>query len=468
MRKNGFEFKPFSEKQLDVILNADAFINILEGAVRSGKTIASNVRWINFIAASPHDKFLMSGESTDSLYRNVIDDIIKIVGEDNARYLDSAKGGAQLIFNFDGQEKICYCRGASKSNDEGKIRGITIGGWYADEITLHHSDFIKQAIARMSLEGAIALWTTNPDSPYHKIKTDYIDKANEKGFKHWKFNLNDNAALSERYKKNLKKSYSGIFYDRFIKGLWVLAEGVIYDMFNRKKHVVESKKREYTSKVVAVDYGTQNPTAFGKFEKIKGLDKWYKTEEYHHSGRETGVQKTDEEYADDMENFLYGELMDEYTHIKAKLKVATVKLRKHPKSDIHRQAVISLRKEYRIIESKYLEAKRTKIIIDPSAASFIVALKKRGLKVVKADNDVKNGIRRVATAISNGQLLICNCCKETIKEFGVYIWDEKASLKGEDKPIKENDHHMDLIRYFVNTVLFNKNIRENLSRKGVK
>lgn len=463
-----FKFKPFSRKQLDVILNANAFINILEGAVRSGKTIAANVRWINFVTESTHKEFLMSGESTDSLYRNVIKDIIKIVGEKNARYIKSGEGGAQLIFNFDGVKKICYCRGAAKANDEGKIRGMTIGGWYADEITLHHGTFIKQAINRMSLDGACALWTTNPDSPFHDVKVEYIDKAEEKGYKHWKFNLDDNNAISEEYKNNLKRSYSGIFYDRFIKGLWVLAKGVIYDMFDRKKHVVKNKEREYTSRVVAVDYGTQNPTAFGMFEKIKGLDKWYKTQEYHHSGRETGIQKTDEEYADEMEKFLYGDLEAEYKHIKAKLKVATVKLRKHPKSDIHRQAVISLRKEYNEIEKDYLEAKRTKIIIDPSAASFIVALKKRGLRVVKADNDVKNGIRRVATALSNEQLIICDSCPKTIKEFGVYIWDEKASLKGEDKPIKENDHHMDLIRYFINTVLFNKNIRKNLSRKGAK
>lgn len=463
-----FEFKPFSKKQLDVISNANAFINILEGAVRSGKTIAANVRWITHVAQSPHNEFLMSGESTDSLYRNVLKDIIAILGENNARYIKSGEGGAQLILNFNGQEKICYCRGAAKANDEGKIRGMTIGGWYADEITLHHQAFIKQAIARMSLEGSIALWTTNPDSPYNQIKLEYIDKAEEKNYRHWKFNLDDNNAISETYKENLRKSYSGVFYDRFIKGLWVLAEGVIYSMFNEDKHVVEDIEREYSERVIAVDYGTQNPTAFGIFRKIKGLDKWYKAKEYHHSGRESGIQKTDEEYAGEMEKFLFEGVKDELETAEEKLKAAVKLMRKNKNSEIHRKMVVNLRKELRCLEHKYENLRKTKIIIDPSAASFIAALKKRGLRVIKANNDVVNGIRRVSTAIKNGRLFICKSCKETIKEFGVYVWDEKAQLKGEDKPVKENDHHMDLIRYFVNTVLFNKNNRENLSRKGAR
>lgn len=400
----------FSEKQKDVIRKTIkgelGFINVLEGSVRSGKTFITNLAWTLFILNSPHDTFLMSGESTDSLYRNVIDDVVFILGQDKAKYQDSAKGGAQLIIKHNGRKKICYCRGGSKSNDEGKIRGMTVAGWYADEITLHHKDFVKQAISRMSLEGAKAIWTTNPDSPFHYIKTDYIDQANEKGYGHWHFNLDDNLSLSEEYKENIKKAYSGLFYDRFIKGLWVLSDGLIYDMFNKDIHIVKTEDREYTKKYVAVDYGTQNPTTFGMFGKDK-KGQWYKIKEYHHSGRTSLKQKTNEEYANDLLEFIEDD-------------------------------------------------KSIQVIVDPSASSFILSLKNRGIRVKKAKNDVLEGIRNVGSALSNKEILFNDCNIETFKEFETYIWDEKASLKGEDKPVKENDHHMDNLRYFVNTVLKKK------------
>lgn len=400
----------YSEKQKDVIYktinNQLGFINILEGSVRSGKTFIANLAWVLFILNSPHNIFLMSGESTDSLYRNVIGGIISILGTSRAIYQDSAKGGAQLVINYNGEKKICYCRGGSKANDEGKIRGITIGGWLADEITLHHETFVKQALSRMSLDGAKALWTTNPDNPYHYIKSEYIDKAIKNKYSHWHFTLDDNLSLSEDYKKNIKSAYSGLFYDRFIKGLWVLSDGIIYDMFNKDLHIVKTEERQYKQQYVSIDYGTQNPTVFGLYGQDVS-NQWYKIKEYHHSGREQKRQKTDSEYADDLERFV------EY------------------KKDIL-------------------------IIIDPSAASFIAELKKRGFRIKRAKNDVLEGIRNVGNALKNRLILFNDCNIETFKEFETYIWDEKASIKGEDKPIKENDHHMDELRYFVNTILFKK------------
>ena len=396
----------YSDKQKDVLRavtkNKLGFINILDGSVRSGKTFISNLAWCIFVLESPHDTFLMSGESTDSLYRNVIADVIQILGTKRATYKDSAKGGAQLEIIYNGQTKICYCRGGSKSNDEGKIRGITIGGWYADEITLHHKDFIKQAIARMSLKGAKALWTTNPDSPYHPIKVEYIDKCDANGYRRWHFILEDNLTLGDEYKENIKKAYSGLFYDRFIKGLWVLAQGIIYDMFSRENNVVPTVYRAYTKRYVSIDYGTQNPTTFGMYS-LWGKQ-WYKEKEYHHSGREERLQKTDEEYANDLEKFVDND-------------------------------------------------KNIEIIVDPSAASFIAVLRQRKFKVRKANNDVLNGILNTSTVIKNKTILFNDCNIRTFKEFETYIWDDKATLKGEDKPVKENDHHMDNLRYFVNTIL---------------
>lgn len=401
----------YSDKQRNVInktlKNKLGFINILEGSVRSGKTFIVNLAWTLFILNSPHNVFLMSGESTDSLYRNVIGDMIFILGRNRAVYQDSAKGGAQLVIHCNGETKVCYCRGGSKANDEGKIRGITIGGWMADEITLHHESFVKQALSRMSLEGAKAFWTTNPDSPYHYIKTEYIDKAQEKRYCHWHFNLDDNLVLSEEYKKNIKNAYAGVFYKRFILGLWVLSEGVIYDMFSKDKHSVPTIDRKYTQIYISIDYGTQNPTTFGMYGK-DDTGQWYKIKEYHHSGREEKLQKTDVEYADDLEKFMDHD-------------------------------------------------KNITVIVDPSAASFIAELRKRVIKVRKAKNDVLEGIRNVGNALKNRLILFNDCNIETFKEFETYIWDEKASLKGEDKPVKENDHHMDNLRYFVNTILFKNN-----------
>lgn len=395
----------YSEKQKDVIEktvnNELGFINILEGSVRSGKTFISNLAWIIYVLSSPHNKFLMSGESTDSLYRNVISDIIYIIGKSKAFYQDSAKGGAQLIIKFNGNTKICYCRGGSKANDEGKIRGITIGGWYADEITLHNENFVKQALSRMSLEGSKAIWTTNPDSPYHYINTDYIEKAEEKGYRHWHFDLNDNLSLNNEFKTEIKKAYAGLFYQRFILGQWVLSDGVIYDMFDKNIHIVPDIEREYIEKWISVDYGIQNPTTFGMFGKDIN-SQWYKIKEYHHSGRESKKQKTDSEYADDLEKFMDFD-------------------------------------------------KTIKVIVDPSAASFIAELKKRGIKIKRANNDVLPGIAKTASVLKNKEILFNDCCRKTFEEFSSYIWDEKACLRGEDKPIKENDHHMDNLRYFVTT-----------------
>lgn len=317
------------------------------------------------------------------------------------------KGGAQLIIKHKGRKKICYCRGGSKANDEGKIRGMSIGGWLADEITLHHQNFVKQALSRMSLKGAKAIWTTNPDSPFHYIKTEYIDKASEKEYNHWHFSLEDNLSLDKSYKENLKKAYSGLFYDRFIKGLWVLADGLIYDMFKEETHIVPTIERQYSQKYVAVDYGTQNPTTFGMFGKEIRTGQWYKIKEYHHSGRESKRQKTNEEYANDLLEFIEND-------------------------------------------------KSIQVIVDPSASSFILSLKNRGIRVKKAKNDVLEGIRTVATVLSNKEILFNDCCKETFKEFSTYIWDEVASLRGEDKPVKENDHHLDNLRYFVNTIMKRK------------
>ena len=221
--------------------------------------------------------------------------------------------------------------------------------------------------------------------------------------------MDDNLSLSEAIKRRYQKMYNGVFYKRYILGLWAMAEGIIYDMFSEERHVVkyeDIKDRLIDgNRYVSIDYGTQNATAFLLWNQ--GRDKiWYCTREYYYSGRDTGKQKTDSEYADDLKEWL-GD-----TKIKA-------------------------------------------IIVDPAAASFIAELRKRGFKVLKAKNDVEDGIRLVGTLLNQEKIKFCDCCINTLMEFASYIWDEKAAERGEDKPVKQRDHAMDAIRYMCYTVLSN-------------
>jgi PBSX family phage terminase large subunit len=277
---------------------------------------------------------------------------------------------------------------------------------FFDEAALMPQSFVNQATARCSVDGAKLWFNCNPAGPYHWFKLEWLDKLNEKHALHLHFTMDDNPSLSERVKERYRRMYSGVFFKRYILGLWVMAEGLVYDMFDQSEHVVPTEDRPYTQYYISIDYGTQNPTTFGLWGLYKGV--WYKVKEYHYDGRARGRQKTDEEYCDDLEAFA------------GKLSIRGV-------------------------------------IVDPSAASFIAAIKKRGkFRVIKADNDVIDGIRDVASALVEGLIKYNDCCKETLREFSSYVWDEKAGQRGEDKPKKENDHQMDGDRYFVRAVVKRK------------
>lgn len=392
-----FQWGRFSEKQLDSIVNSDARLNFWQGAVRSGKTIASIVRWLDFIASGPQGDLLMVGKTERTLKRNVLDTMAQILGPKRFKY---NKG--------EGEVYVCgrriYVVGANDERAEGKIRGMTLAGAYGDEVTLWPEAFFKMLLSRLSVPGAKFFGTTNPDSPYHWLKREYLEKP-DLNLKSWHFLLEDNPNLDPEYVESLKKEYTGLWYKRFILGMWVQAEGAVYDMWDEDRHVVDEVPTPHEARLIycGVDYGTTNPCAFLLISLAD--DTWYVHREYYHDSRAVGRQKTDAEYSRDLAEFL-GDLKT-----------------------------------------------RVPVVIDPSAASFKEQLQSDGFIVWEADNSVLDGIRAVATLLNEGRLKVHRSCQNLIREFSAYVWDEKAQKRGEDKPLKENDHALDALRYVIWTYM---------------
>jgi PBSX family phage terminase large subunit len=284
-----------------------------------------------------------------------------------------------------------------------------LAGVLFDEVALMPRSFVEQALSRaISYEHPKYWFNCNPESPNHYFYKEWIEDPKD-GTTHLHFLLEDNPILTEQMIERTKAMYSGVFYDRYIRGLWVIAEGIIYPMFG-KETIVPTVERKYTRYVISMDYGIQNPTAMLLWGFCDGV--WYQVSEYYHSGRETNQQKTDQDYYEDLE---------------------------------------------RLAGDRYIDC----LIIDPSATSFIALVKqKRRFKIRKADNDVIDGIQKTASAIQQGKIKVNDCCKRTIKEYGLYSWDQKAD---EDRPIKDNDHAMDATRYFVNTMKIMKPKSEYIS-----
>lgn len=408
-----FKFKPFSLKQKQVLTwwrkgspvkDKDGII--CDGSVRAGKTVVMSLSYVMWGMDTFHEVNLgMAGKTIGSFRRNVITPLKRMLKARGYKVKDH-RADNFLTISYKGKTNYFYVFGGKDEGSQDLIQGITLGGMFFDEVALMPQSFVNQATARCSIDGAKFWFNCNPAGPYHWFKIEYLDQLKEKNMLHIHFTMDDNLSLTEKTKERYKRMYKGIFYQRFILGLWVLAEGIIYDMFDKDKHVVPTIKRRYTKYYVSIDYGTQNPTTFGLWGLSDGI--WYKTKEYHYDGRQRSKQKTDQEYLVDLQKFL--------------------------------EDISSLQG----------------IIVDPSAASFITLLKKNGYRVIKAQNDVIDGIRNVGTALTKKLILFNDCCKETFREFSSYIWDEKAADRGEDKPIKQNDHHMDGDRYFVNTVVLRK------------
>lgn len=373
-------------------------INLLEGSVSSGKTWISLVLWAFWVATSPRDEnYLMVAKTLTSLRRNCLDLLEVLVGAANFSYTLSRKEGT--LFG-----RRIYLEGVNDARAESKIRGMTLTGAYCDEITLFTEDFFSMLLSRLRQPGAKLIGTTNPDSPYHWLKTEYIDRG-ERGeidMLTMKFLIDDNTFLPPEYVENAKKEHVGVFYDRFIRGEWVIANGLVYPNFDEAKHVIDymPPQKDDGLYYISIDYGTQNPTSMGLWRVAD--DKAVRIAEYYHDGRKTRRQLTDEEYYSALEG-LAGDKVIQY------------------------------------------------VVVDPSAASFITTIKRHGVfSVKKAANDVLDGIRVTATLLNTGRLLLDRGCADAIKEFRTYSWDDKATS---DAVVEENDHAMDDIRYFCYTVL---------------
>lgn len=417
-----FKFKPFSKKQRKVlnwwcdsspVRDKDGII--ADGAIRSGKTVAMALSYVMWAMENfDGENFGMAGKTIGSFRRNVLA-VLKLMLKTRGYKVVDHRADNMLTVSRNNVTNYFYIFGGKDERSQDLIQGITLAGMLFDEVALMPQSFVNQATARCSVEGSKWWFNCNPAGPFHWFKVNWIDKVIEKNLIYLHFTMDDNLSLSEKIKERYRNQWSGVFYDRYILGLWAVAEGIIYDMFDKAKNVIDSFKELTSQRYISCDYGTQNAMVFLLWEK--GTDGiWYCTNEYYYSGRDKKKQKTDSEYADDLEEFVG-------------------------------------------------DKKIKQVIVDPSAASFIAELKKRGFKVKKAKNDVEDGIREVGTALKQDKIRFKNNCTMTIKEFATYAWDPKASEKGLDKPLKENDHCMDAVRYFVYTILTHK-AKLNTSLKG--
>ena len=408
-------YTELSPKQLKSMLwwawedtkNYDAII--CDGSVRSGKTMSMTVGFVLWSMKNFNgENFAFCGKTIDSLKRNVItpmqkwlEGVVKIKVNLSRNFLDITMcGHTNRYYFFGGKDESSYQL----------IQGITLSGVLLDEVALMPRSFVEQALARCSVTGSKFWFNCNPDSSEHWFYKEWIQKFNEKNILHLHFTMDDNYSLDDNVKQRYERTYSGVFYDRYIKGLWVLAEGLVYGtVFDKERHILKDYKPSDSAEYyISIDYGTLNPCSMGLWAVENG--KAVRIKEYYYDGRKKGVQRTDEEYYSALEK-----LADRF-------------------------------------DIQY-------VVVDPSAASFIETIRRHGkFSVRKARNDVLNGIRTTMNFLKNDKLFVCENCRDAIREFGLYRWNDKAGY--EDTVIKENDHAMDDIRYFCYTILIWEFINE--------
>jgi len=348
--------------------------------------------------------FILAGRSIGVLKRNLINPMLRMLNAWGWPYEFNRSDYVLTIGT-----NSYYLFGANNEKSQDVVQGMTAAGALLDEAALMPQSFVEQVLGRCSVDGAKVFMNCNPSGPYHYLKTDFIDRATKMGVLHLHFGMDDNLTLSQEVKARYHRTFKGVFYQRFILGRWVQAEGVIYDMFGDSS-IIDDLPGDLASayhRYIACDYGTKNPCVYLDI-RYSGVDALL-VEEYYFDSAAERYQKTDQQYVEDMERFIGTD---------------------EPRA----------------------------IVLDPSAASFRVALRQRGHKVREADNDVLDGIRMVASMLALGRLKIHRRCVKTIAEVRAYVWDEKAAKRGAEQPLKEHDHAADALRYFCKTIVRDRDL----------
>ena len=400
------KIKKFSPKQKRVMCwwgprSADRHYDaiICDGAVRSGKTLCMGLSFVCWAMASFRGaQFAFCGKSVVSLRRNLLQELTPTLEELGFRCRERRSENL-VIIGRSGRENRFYLMGGKDEGSAAFIQGVTLAGVLLDEAALMPRSFVEQAIARCSVQGSRLWFNCNPEGPQHWFYQEWILKRETRNALYLHFTMEDNPSLSARIRQRYRSSYSGAFYRRFILGEWTAAKGLVYDFFDPARDAVPRPEGQMEQYVISVDYGTANPCSFGLWGLREGV--WYRMEEYYYASRKTGVQLTDQEYVRALQALADG----------------------------------------REIRS---------VVADPSAASFITALRQAGFHVVKANNDVLSGIRVTADLLKRGRIAICEGCEDCLREIAMYRWSEET--EGRDAPHKDNDHAMDDMRYFAVTV----------------
>ncbi len=392
---------PISNKQKQIMAFpfTDYDCLIADGAIRSGKTVFMILSFIDdAMRRYNNQRFGICGKTVDSTVKNIIMPYLSLTY--SRKYNIRWRRADKTMTVSDGKnENVFEIFGGKDEASFMLIQGRTLAGVLFDEVALQPRSFVEQACARCSVDGSKMWFNCNPESPQHWFYKEWICDLKRHNAIRLRFQLEDNPSLSTKIIERYKNQYTGVFYNRYILGEWCVAEGLVYEFGEDNITDDVPAGGEY---YISIDYGTQNPFSAGLWCVLG--DKAVRIKEYYYNGRAKGVQRTDEEYCDDIEELAQG---------------------------------------YEI----------RKVVVDPSASSFIASLRKRGFYIRKANNDVLDGIRKTAVYLKNGNIKIHRSCVDSIAEFGLYRWNDKATS---DMVVKENDHAMDDIRYFCNTILKSK------------
>lgn len=397
---------PFSRKQKQILAfpNSDYDALICDGSVRSGKTSIMSVAFVLWAMRDfTNCNFGICSKTVQTAVKNVIKPLMNMQYLQKRFTMKYSRTTGELVISRGDRQNVFYIYGGKDESSYMLIQGITLAGVFLDEVALMPRSFVEQALARCSVDGSKFWFNCNPEGPLHWFNVEWVEQPEAHNALRLHFTMADNPSLTQKIRERYESMYSGVFYDRYIKGLWVAADGIIYDMFDRDVHVLTEEPETEGDYWVSSDFGIQNATVFLLWRRIKNTNHWVCLREWYYSGRDEKKQKTVAELVDGLQDMLAG------------------------------------------IDPKA-------VIIDPSATALILECKKRGYRTRRADNDVLNGIADVSTMLHQNRLYYMASCKGLIEEKGLYAWDAKAADRGEDRPIKDHDHACDAERYFVHTL----------------